>query len=112
MIACVGNVQRDKMSSYSSELLQEKLSRLNSTQESIETLSLWIIHHKQYASTSISTWMEDMKSGMRYMATRFVNNFKPILLYNVLRILQLRLVPEQSLCLLITCTLINASHYR
>ena len=61
------------MSSYSSELLQEKLSRLNSTQESIETLSLWIIHHKQYASTSISTWMEDMRSGMREL-TRFVNN--------------------------------------
>ena len=51
------------MSSYSLELLQEKLSRLNSTQESIETLSLWIIRHKQYASTSISTWMEDMRTG-------------------------------------------------
>ena len=70
------------MSSYSLELLQEKLSRLNSTQESIETLSLWIIHHKPYASTSISTWMEDMRSGTRQL-TRFVNNFKlHVLLYN------------------------------
>ncbi|XP_065912784.1 regulation of nuclear pre-mRNA domain-containing protein 2-like isoform X2 [Dysidea avara] len=71
------------MSSYSLELLQEKLSRLNSTQESIETLSLWIIRHKQYASTSISTWMEDMRTGdadrrllLLYLANDVLQNGK------------------------------------
>ena len=91
------------MSSYSLELLQEKLSRLNSTQESIETLSLWIIHHKQYASTSISTWMEDVRSGMRQL-TRFVNNFKlHVLLYNSFESSKVGFSPWMKLVLSLKC---------
>lgn len=51
------------MSFFTVQVLQEKLNRLTLSQDSIETLSLWIIHHKAHASTSIEIWMEDMQSG-------------------------------------------------
>ncbi|XP_003389152.1 PREDICTED: regulation of nuclear pre-mRNA domain-containing protein 2-like [Amphimedon queenslandica] len=46
------------MSSFSKSALEEKLRRLTSSQESIETLSLWIIHHKANASVIAETWSE------------------------------------------------------
>ena len=52
-----------KMSSYSVQALQEKLSRLSLSQDSIETLSLWILHHKAYAKTSVSLWLDNVLKG-------------------------------------------------
>ena len=51
------------MSSYTIQTLTEKLDRLSMSQDSIETLSLWIIHHKSKAKTSVSTWLEEFKKG-------------------------------------------------
>lgn len=51
------------MSSYSVQVLQEKLARLSQSQDSIETLSLWIIHHKSKASTSVAVWLEEFQKG-------------------------------------------------
>ena len=51
------------MSSFSVQALQEKLSRLTPSQDSIETLSLWIIHHQVYATTSVTVWLESVRNG-------------------------------------------------
>jgi regulator of Ty1 transposition protein 103 len=51
------------MSSFSVATLQEKLSRLSASQESIETLSLWIIHHKAFATTSVTVWATSFTSS-------------------------------------------------
>ena len=51
------------MSSFSVATLQEKMSRLSASQESIETLSLWIIHHKAFAKTSVAVWATSFISG-------------------------------------------------
>eukprot|EP00731_Ephydatia_muelleri_P016564 Em0009g988a len=51
------------MSSFSVQALQEKLSRLTPSQDSIETLSLWIIHHQAYAPTSVTIWLESLRSA-------------------------------------------------
>ena len=51
------------MSSFSVATLQEKLSRLSASQESIETLSLWIIHHKTFAKTSVAVWADSFGKG-------------------------------------------------
>ena len=56
----VNHATRVNMSSYSVQALREKLSRLTNSQESIETLSLWIIHHKQNAASTVSIWFEDL----------------------------------------------------
>ena len=54
---------RKVMSSFSVATLQEKLSRLSASQESIETLSLWIIHHKAFAQTSVTVWADSFTKG-------------------------------------------------
>lgn len=51
------------MSTFSKQALQEKLSRLSLSQDSIETLSLWIIHHKAHAKSSIEMWLEEIQRG-------------------------------------------------
>lgn len=70
------------MSSYSAQALREKLSRLTNSQESIETLSLWIIHHKQNAASTVSIWFEDLSTcenldhqlGLLYVANDVLQN--------------------------------------
>jgi regulator of Ty1 transposition protein 103 len=57
------------MSSFSVATLQEKLSRLSASQESIETLSLWIIHHKAFAKTSVTVWADSFTNGELVRAT-------------------------------------------
>lgn len=51
------------MSSFSVATLQEKLSRLSPSQDSIETLSLWTIHHKAFAKTSVAVWEDSFSKG-------------------------------------------------
>ena len=55
------------MSSFSVQALRDKFSRLSGSQESIETLSLWIIHHKTDAATTVSVWFEDIKSSRKFV---------------------------------------------
>ena len=52
------------MSTFSSQALLEKLSRLTLSQESIETLSLWIIHHKVNAKAAIDIWLQELDKGI------------------------------------------------
>ena len=51
------------MSTFSIQALQEKLSRLSLSQDSIETLSLWIIQHKTHSKDSVQVWLEEVKKG-------------------------------------------------
>jgi len=51
------------MSSFSVQGFQEKLNRLTSSQDSIETLSLWVIHHKAHGKTSTAVWLDNVEKG-------------------------------------------------
>lgn len=59
VLVCLHN----KMATFSEQAFQEKLSRLTSSQDSIETLSLWIIHHRAHAVTEVSIWLEYFLQG-------------------------------------------------
>ncbi|KAJ3035510.1 Regulation of nuclear pre-mRNA domain containing protein 1B, partial [Rhizophlyctis rosea] len=48
------------MTTYSEEALNQKLSRLVDTQDSITVLSQWIIYHKKHAHTSVQTWAKEL----------------------------------------------------
>eukprot|EP00128_Syssomonas_multiformis_P010949 Colp12_sorted_trinity150504_noHs@15131 len=48
------------MTSYSRESLEQKLKTLSASQESIQTLSLWVIHHKKYAKESADVWRKEV----------------------------------------------------
>ena len=60
------------MSSYNKKSLEDKLHRLNSSQESVETLSHWIIHHKQYAEESIRLWKDFFKESQFIIMTNIL----------------------------------------
>lgn len=44
------------MSAFSETALETKLKDLNQSQQSIQTLSLWLIHHRKHAKKIVLTW--------------------------------------------------------
>lgn len=51
------------MSTYSEQAFKEKITRLSLSQESIETLSLWILQHKIHAKEAVQTWLGEIQRG-------------------------------------------------
>ena len=51
------------MSSFSNAVFVKKLGELNNTTPSIQTLSLWLIHHRKHASTVVQTWKKEVLRG-------------------------------------------------
>ncbi|XP_060080253.1 regulation of nuclear pre-mRNA domain-containing protein 1B-like [Ylistrum balloti] len=71
------------MSSFSDSSLSKKLNELNNTQQSIQTLSLWLIHHRKHSKTIVQVWQREMqkvKSAVRltfmYLANDVIQNSK------------------------------------
>jgi regulator of Ty1 transposition protein 103 len=46
--------------SYSDSALEKKLSDLNNSQQSIQQLSLWLIHHRKHSDSIIKIWYKEM----------------------------------------------------
>lgn len=51
------------MAGFTESSLSKKLEDLNPSQQSIETLSLWLIHHRKHYSTIVKTWMRELIGG-------------------------------------------------
>ena len=51
------------MSGFTSEFLEKKLNELNNSQQSIQTLSLWLIHHRKHNKLIVQTWYKELKKG-------------------------------------------------
>ncbi|RUS80586.1 hypothetical protein EGW08_011641 [Elysia chlorotica] len=71
------------MSSFSDSNLVKKFDELNNTQQSIQTLSLWLIHHRKHSKTIIQVWyreLEKAKLNKRltfiYLANDVIQNSK------------------------------------
>ncbi|GFN74349.1 regulation of nuclear pre-mRNA domain-containing protein 1b [Plakobranchus ocellatus] len=71
------------MSSFSDSNLVKKFAELNTTQQSIQTLSLWLIHHRKHSKTIIQVWyreLEKAKPSKRltfiYLANDVIQNSK------------------------------------
>jgi len=48
------------MSSFSPVALEKKIADLTNTQQSVQTLSLWIIHHRKHCKTIVQTWQKEL----------------------------------------------------
>lgn len=48
------------MSTFSEIAFAKKLSELNGTQQSIQTLSLWLVHHRKSAKTIVQVWQTQL----------------------------------------------------
>ena len=51
------------MSAFSDTALETKLTDLNPSQQSIQTLSLWLIHHRKHAKKIVATWKKLLVQG-------------------------------------------------
>lgn len=51
------------MSSFSESALEKKLTELSSSQQSVQTLSLWIIHHRKHSALIVKVWHRELKKG-------------------------------------------------
>jgi regulator of Ty1 transposition protein 103 len=49
--------------SFSETTLLKKFQELNSTQQSVQTLSLWLIHHRRNAGTVCATWLNELRKS-------------------------------------------------
>ena len=54
------------MAAFSEDNLIKKLTDLNNSQQSIQTLSLWLIHHRKHANVITDIWVKELKKGERY----------------------------------------------
>ncbi|KAJ0178152.1 hypothetical protein K1T71_005975 [Dendrolimus kikuchii] len=48
------------MTGFTENALVRKLQDLNSSQQSIETLSLWLIHHRKHHTAVVKTWFKEL----------------------------------------------------
>uniref|UniRef100_A0A8B9JQQ3 CID domain-containing protein n=1 Tax=Astyanax mexicanus TaxID=7994 RepID=A0A8B9JQQ3_ASTMX len=71
------------MSSFSESALEKKLSELSNSQQSVQTLSLWIIHHRKHASPIVRVWHRELKKAKSsrkltflYLANDVIQNSK------------------------------------
>ncbi|XP_030372623.1 regulation of nuclear pre-mRNA domain-containing protein 1B [Scaptodrosophila lebanonensis] len=71
------------MSAFTETALLKKLGELNSSQQSIQTLSLWLIHHRKHHTAIVQTWLREMqnvpeqkKLTFMYLANDVIQNSK------------------------------------
>lgn len=72
------------MSSFSQSAFDKKLSELNSSSQSIQTLSLWLIHHRKHAKHAVKLWKSHLlkatnaqrKLTLMYLANDVTQNGK------------------------------------
>ncbi|XP_055368726.1 regulation of nuclear pre-mRNA domain-containing protein 1A-like isoform X1 [Betta splendens] len=71
------------MSAFSEAALEKKLSELSNSQQSVQTLSLWLIHHRKHSKTIVSVWFNELKKAQvsrkltfLYLANDVIQNSK------------------------------------
>ena len=71
------------MASFSEENFVKKLVDLNNSQQSIQTLSLWLIHHRKHSRSIVDIWIRELrksKTGKKltllYLANDVIQNSK------------------------------------
>ncbi|CAD5123352.1 DgyrCDS11710 [Dimorphilus gyrociliatus] len=71
------------MSTFQEGTLLKKLIDLNETQQSIQTLSLWVIHHRKHSKEIVQIWIRELQKAkvqrkliFLYLANDIVQNSK------------------------------------
>ncbi|XP_053916254.1 regulation of nuclear pre-mRNA domain-containing protein 1A isoform X3 [Cuculus canorus] len=71
------------MSAFSEAALERKLSELSNSQQSVQTLSLWLIHHRKHSALIVSVWERELRKAkpnrkltFLYLANDVIQNSK------------------------------------
>lgn len=67
------------MALLNQKAFERKLQNMSSTQDSVQTVSLWMIHHKKHAEDMVSVWLEQLKKGSAFLFT----SIKPTIISRV-----------------------------
>ncbi|KAG7275965.1 hypothetical protein CRUP_008453 [Coryphaenoides rupestris] len=67
------------MSSFSESALEKKLSELSNSQQSVQTLSLWVIHHRKHSPLIVRVWHRELKKGTKKKGPEFAKDFETVL---------------------------------
>lgn len=51
------------MSAFTEQALIKKLADLNTSSQSIQTLSLWLIHHRKHHQNIVKIWVKELQKG-------------------------------------------------
>ncbi|XP_012524696.1 regulation of nuclear pre-mRNA domain-containing protein 1B [Monomorium pharaonis] len=75
--------RRSAMTGFTESALVKRLMDLNPSQQSIQTLSLWLIHHRKHHPTIVKIWFKEMckvkdhrKLMFMYLANDVIQNSK------------------------------------
>ncbi|CAL8362702.1 unnamed protein product [Arctogadus glacialis] len=60
------------MSAFSEAALEKKLTELSNSQQSVQTLSLWLIHHRKHSQTIVTVWLNELKKAQVSRKLTFV----------------------------------------
>lgn len=58
------------MAAFSEGALVKKLADLNPSQQSIQTLSLWLIHHRKHHAAIVKVWYKELIKGNHKLRSR------------------------------------------
>lgn len=61
------------MAGFTDSALSKKLDDLNASQQSIQTLSLWLIHHRKHHEAIVKMWIKELQKGK--MKSRYPTNY-------------------------------------
>uniref|UniRef100_UPI00358F4A0C regulation of nuclear pre-mRNA domain-containing protein 1B-like n=1 Tax=Myxine glutinosa TaxID=7769 RepID=UPI00358F4A0C len=71
------------MASFSESALEKKLGELSNSQQSVQTLSLWLIHHRKHSRLVVQVWHRELKKAkpsrkltFLYLANDIIQNSK------------------------------------
>ncbi|XP_069476629.1 regulation of nuclear pre-mRNA domain-containing protein 1A isoform X3 [Ambystoma mexicanum] len=73
----------ESMSAFSEAALEKKLSELSNSQQSVQTLSLWLIHHRKHSPLIVTVWERELRKAkpsrkltFLYLANDVIQNSK------------------------------------
>jgi regulator of Ty1 transposition protein 103 len=51
--------------SFSEASLLKKINELNNTQQSVQSVSLWLIHHRKHSQTIVKIWLKELVNSTK-----------------------------------------------
>lgn len=71
------------MAGFTESALVKKLLDLNPSQQSIQTLSLWLIHHRKHHPTIVKVWYKEMCKG-NYLSIIFKKDIENLFTFDII----------------------------
>uniref|UniRef100_UPI00358F1253 regulation of nuclear pre-mRNA domain-containing protein 1B-like n=1 Tax=Myxine glutinosa TaxID=7769 RepID=UPI00358F1253 len=60
------------MSVFSEAALEKKLAELSNSQQSVQTLALWLIHHRKHSRSVVSVWYKELRKAKSTRKLTFI----------------------------------------